>query len=310
MKQRKNVFVSYLILMISSLSLLCVFHLNASEHHRISDVLKKISLQHLLLDKTLSERLLTICSNSAHENSDGWAGEWQNSLMRKSATQDAAQMKEARNCQKLYDLNALIAKISRDEQQDIKNVRHNLRVLNYLNPFLLLVVPIFFGVWRTGVYISLLHERKKLYIDLLTGAYNRRYLYRSAEEKKPRYLIMLDLDNFKEINDTYGHLVGDRVLVEFTNLLRQSLRKTEDIVRFGGDEFIIMLYDIQQEDADKIVNRLRFMSHQYIKVNENERILLPDFSAGIVEYSGSLEETIEKADTFVYQEKILNRSRR
>ena len=120
---------------------------------------------------------------------------------------------------------------------------------------------------------------------------------------------MLDLDDFKKINDTYGHLVGDKVLVEFTHLLRQSLRKTEDIIRFGGDEFIIMLYNIQQEDAKNIIKRLRFMSHQYIKIDENKRILLPGFSAGVVEYRGALEETIARADTFVYREKISNRAK-
>jgi diguanylate cyclase (GGDEF)-like protein len=86
-------------------------------------------------------------------------------------------------------------------------------------------------------------------IDFLTGLYNRRYLKARLEEDlvnfgeqgKPYSLLVLDLDYFKMINDTFGHLVGDRVLLRTTGLIKASIRSADVAVRYAGDEFIVLL---------------------------------------------------------------------
>jgi len=106
---------------------------------------------------------------------------------------------------------------------------------------------------------------KLAYTDSLTGAHNRRYfmdsanrdLQKSMSEGTPFSLIMMDIDNFKIINDTYGHVVGDGVLKILVSRVRHSLRKDVVVARYGGEEFIIMLPGMSVEDAEKTAWRIR-----------------------------------------------------
>ena len=66
----------------------------------------------------------------------------------------------------------------------------------------------------------------------------------------------MDLDNFKFVNDTYGHIVGDRVLVSLSSLLRRRLRQTDTIGRYGGEEFAILIDDLKKDEAVRLMNRL------------------------------------------------------
>lgn len=298
--------------MISSVSLLCVFHLNNNENTRVSNVLKNVSFRHLMLQKKISEQFQVLCAEAEINRQDRHHEIHKEKRIERNNTTSQpmpeVQSEENNNyCNTIKNINIKLNEVSRREQHEIASELYNLSILSYLNPILLLIIPLFFAIWRTGGYIRLVRERKNLYIDSLTGVYNRNYLYESTKIKAPSHLIMLDLDNFKSINDTYGHLAGDRILVVFSRLLKQSLRSTDHIVRFGGDEFIIMLYDFNPEDAESLIKRLRFMSRQYIKIDEHNIILFPGFSAGLVEYSGALEETISRADAFVYQEKSVHR---
>ncbi|WP_418790451.1 diguanylate cyclase [Phosphitispora sp. TUW77] len=101
--------------------------------------------------------------------------------------------------------------------------------------------------------------------DELTGAYNRRYLKERMEEEfyrvkrtgRPFSIVVLDIDLFKQINDSYGHYVGDSVLVEFVKFLQHRLRKSDLIARLGGDEFLILLPDTTSGKAYFLVERLR-----------------------------------------------------
>lgn len=121
-------------------------------------------------------------------------------------------------------------------------------------------------------------------LDMLTGAYNRRkfeYFVSLEIEKKVKYgtsfsIIMFDLDNFKSINDTFGHKKGDNILQDITVLIKKTLRATDKLFRWGGDEFIIFLPDQTLKNALKVADKIR------------RAIRLYDFETGDKEVSVSL----------------------
>lgn len=144
-------------------------------------------------------------------------------------------------------------------------------------------------------------------IDSVTGANNRYYLetklpadiYKSAASNSPISIIMADLDNFKEINDTFGHLAGDEVLRTFTNLAKMCIREDDWIARFG-DEFIIILNNTNAVNAFKVADRIRNALENKI-ISYNGKVINITASFGI--YEIELDEVlndyhlaIEKAD--------------
>ena len=129
--------------------------------------------------------------------------------------------------------------------------------------------------------------------DELTGVMNRRSL--GFLNSQSGVLVMLDIDDFKEINDSFGHLEGDHILRKFTNLLRTCIRSNDLIIRYGGDEFLIFFNKATIEKAKKIMKRL-------LNLTERNGIR---FSAGIVKVSGkrSIEDSIKVADKLLYEVK-------
>lgn len=173
----------------------------------------------------------------------------------------------------------------------------------------------------------LLHDLSKILIselvsqqaatqDALTGIYNRRgfeMLAQKSMENSARYgwksvLIFFDLNKFKEINDTYGHQVGDQALVDFSRLLTQMVRKSDIIARVGGDEFVVMLMNAEEFEAREHVKvfmqELKKYNQQF---NQSYQLCV---SYGIVEYvpenHASLKELISAADELMYHNKNKN----
>lgn len=139
--------------------------------------------------------------------------------------------------------------------------------------------------------------------DSLTGVYNHQYIIntlesciqKSSNSDIPLSLIMLDLDYFKNINDRYGHLVGDRVLVEVSQSIRKSIRINDYIGRYGGEEFLIILPGTDIEGCRVIAERIRYNLE---KMSFIEKDLIVTASLGLAEYQGEdLRELINKADT-------------
>lgn len=116
--------------------------------------------------------------------------------------------------------------------------------------------------------------------DSLTGLYNRNYFQQELEfitehSKKNDIscaLLYMDLDQFKYINDTLGHAAGDRLLVECADILSDNLREDDLLARFGGDEFTILLYNVNKETTDKIANNLIELFEQYRFFEDNKSI--------------------------------------
>lgn len=164
----------------------------------------------------------------------------------------------------------------------------------------------------------LLHEEKqklqKLSItDYLTGAFNKRFITSCLEEEielsrneeKKLTVAMVDIDNFKDINDTYGHVYGDYVLEKIANTIMSSLRQTDIVGRYGGDEFLIILRDTGREEGYNIMERIR----QKILEIEWENDLVVTISGGVVEVgSDQLTDLLNKADQLLYRAKHKNKN--
>jgi len=159
----------------------------------------------------------------------------------------------------------------------------------------------------------LLYEEKqklqKLSItDFLTGAFNKMYITSCLEEEieasrkkqKKLTLAMVDIDNFKNINDTYGHLFGDYVLERTAKTIMSSLRQTDIVGRYGGDEFLIILPDTSREEGYDIMERIR----KKILEIEWENDLVVTISGSVIEVgSDELTGVLNKADQLLYRAK-------
>ena len=154
--------------------------------------------------------------------------------------------------------------------------------------------------------------------DQLTGALNRRGLdeamqreiSRAARRKMPLSVAVLDLDNFKRLNDTYGHQAGDDALVHQPRVVKKTLRPTDIVARFGGEEFIVLYSDTALEPAVEITRRLqRELTKRYF-LHNNERLLIT-FSAGVAQFKPgeTQEQVFARADKAMYQAKLQGKNR-
>jgi diguanylate cyclase (GGDEF)-like protein len=141
--------------------------------------------------------------------------------------------------------------------------------------------------------------------DPLTTLYTRNFLKDWMEEretsKKQYSLALIDIDHFKAINDTYGHPVGDQVLIDLANFLKIKCRKSDIVSRYGGEEFIICFPDTPAIQAHKLVERLRI---DWIEreVIVDEKVIKSAFSAGIAEWFPGCD-VVAQADKLLYQAK-------
>ncbi|HVW57426.1 MAG TPA: PleD family two-component system response regulator [Rhizobiaceae bacterium] len=159
-------------------------------------------------------------------------------------------------------------------------------------------------------------------IDPLTGLHNRRYLDshlqtlfdRAMARRRPLSVMITDLDRFKSINDTYGHDGGDRVLREFARRLRQNVRGIDLACRFGGEEFVVVMPDTDQQVAEKVAERVRAEIAKapfFTSGNEGEGIAVT-VSVGVSSlkpYGDRMEDLMKRADVALYEAKSGGRNR-
>jgi len=162
-------------------------------------------------------------------------------------------------------------------------------------------------------------ERDLLYLanhDTLTGLYNRRcfdeLLETSVAQAKRglmSFLLYLDLDNFKVINDSAGHAAGDRLLIEIAKLLRENTRGGDKIARFGGDEFTVLLSGASHVEANAIAKRLLQLLDEY-RFNEQGKSFATSLSIGMAAIDGQIsgEDVLAQADSACYMVKAKGRN--
>ncbi|NJN46709.1 MAG: GGDEF domain-containing protein [Candidatus Competibacteraceae bacterium] len=157
--------------------------------------------------------------------------------------------------------------------------------------------------------------KKNANIDTLTGLYNRRWLEEVFKREQRRIsndssltlcLIMIDVDHFKRFNDRYGHLAGDKVLERVAATLRSCIRPRDVVVRFGGEEFVVMLPNTLLEAAvfiaERIAKRIRYTQMKFDSTNAPVSITV---SAGVAKMLpvDSLNELVNRADSALYEAK-------
>ena len=152
-------------------------------------------------------------------------------------------------------------------------------------------------------------------IDSLTGIYNRRkfddlldYEIRQANKlQKSLSLVVADIDHFKIINDTYGHLMGDKMLKIVSRLMQKSIKSTDILARWGGEEFVFLFPDTEMDNTLLVIERLREM----IFSHENAYNINMSVSFGVAEYTfgESIDSFLKKADQALYMAKALGRNR-
>lgn len=154
---------------------------------------------------------------------------------------------------------------------------------------------------KTNMSQSIEDLQKKLYTDELTGVYNRRYLEdRMYRDKNICAVAMVDLDYFKNVNDKYGHFVGDVILSETSKVMLESVRSKDMVIRYGGDEFIIMFSEISRSIVEMRLNQIRLNIQNTLLKNTG---ILRTCSIGCAFGSCSVEYLLQEADKMLYEAK-------
>ena len=163
------------------------------------------------------------------------------------------------------------------------------------------------------------HLRESSLRDAMTGLYNRRFLEEyvttlvaaSQRRSSPFSVLMLDLDYFKQVNDTFGHEAGDKVLKTLSEILVKSVRSSDLVVRYGGEEFLILLVDTPADNAVNVAEKIRAQV-------EEARVALPGvslqktISIGVSEFPGDADtfwQVVKYADVALYEAKTQGRNR-
>jgi diguanylate cyclase (GGDEF)-like protein len=188
-------------------------------------------------------------------------------------------------------------------------------LLQYWNKLVELIFLIAMSLLFSALRENLDNEKKLARHDPLTDTLNRRSFYDLAEHEinraqryeLPLTVAYLDLDNFKTINDNFGHQSGDELLIAVVEAIRSNIRSSDVLARFGGDEFVILLSDTSGESAVKFLNKVRDHLNEMVAL----RGWPVSFSIGVVTYAypPNIDEVVRYADELMYTVKRSGKNR-
>jgi diguanylate cyclase (GGDEF)-like protein len=155
--------------------------------------------------------------------------------------------------------------------------------------------------------------RLQSFTDPLTEIYNRRslddmarrYMSYARRSATPLTFLMIDIDRFKQINTKFGHLTGDMILADTASLLKDSVRGSDAVIRYGGDEFLIILAESDREGAQRVIDRVRGFLDEWNKVKPLRDFAL-QLSIGVSQWHEGqhLDDLLDRADTAMYEVKV------
>lgn len=192
------------------------------------------------------------------------------------------------------------------------NHYENLKILLAINipcAFAVLFAQIILNLITFDHYLAIRQMEKEAVTDELTQVGNRVLLDEITDKESksitiPAALIMLDIDHFKNVNDKYGHIVGDNVLKFIADYVKKSVRKDDYVIRFGGEEFLVILNNCSVAEATKTINKIR------VSISKDPKSPVPiTISAGLSEYKGDYENALKLADEALYEAKNNGRNK-
>jgi diguanylate cyclase (GGDEF)-like protein len=193
-----------------------------------------------------------------------------------------------------------------------------------IEPFINLIIPYIKAylnesapVLEARTYMDILREQSLK--DQLTGLYNRRFLEDVIDKLTAQVrrrgtilgVLMVDIDYFKQVNDAYGHDVGDRVLVETAKVILRTIRESDIVVRYGGEEFLVLLVDAQPGKSEEVGEKIRSAVEKHT-IELPGVVLKKTVSIGVSEYpidSDKIWQCIKYADVALYKAKEAGRNR-
>lgn len=199
-----------------------------------------------------------------------------------------------------------------------EGIAQKIRLLEILSVIDMIAIVIFF-INQTVQAIIITRKNKQLekqaFLDLHTGLPNKskcEELFRNKEFiSSPTTCIMFDLNNLKRANDTMGHSVGDQLILNFARLLRNAIPSKDFVGRYGGDEFVAVIYDTSKEDIDKIIEQLNKDINDF---NEHGKAFKISYAYGCaysIDYKEcTLRTLFDKADKYMYDNKIAKKEGR
>lgn len=160
--------------------------------------------------------------------------------------------------------------------------------------------------------------KKEACLDALTGVGNRRYgqitlktrIYEWQTDRVPFGVIFFDIDTFKEVNDNFGHSIGDEVLAMVAKTVSNLLRRLDVISRWGGDEFVAILNNVRQRDFQIIAERIRaFVANSFIMIGDHKLSVTASIGATLAKPGDTSETILQRADALMYASKSAGRNR-
>jgi two-component system cell cycle response regulator len=207
--------------------------------------------------------------------------------------------------------NSLIISITAKDEKDINKINSQIpSIKNYLEA----AKPVI----ESRILMDKLRETSLK--DGMTGLYNRRFLeefidqfMNQAKRSSEMYsVLMLDVDYFKKVNDTYGHDVGDRVIVEIGKVLQESIRESDLAIRYGGEEFVVLLYNASEEGTFNVAQKIHSAFANIIFEVGNGETMQKTMSIGISKFptdADTIWKCIKFADTALYVAKTTGRNK-
>lgn len=206
-------------------------------------------------------------------------------------------------------VNAIVNKVFESMQQDVTIVPYDLE-----KKLVCLYIYDNTKLCEINFQLESLNEKLKNLsnCDPLTNVYNRRYfsevskqiLFSTKKDTQSIGVIILDIDKFKNINDTYGHTVGDKVIISLAQNLKNIVRDSDIVSRFGGEEFVILMYNTNLENTQIVAEKVR--KHILnLEVIDGELIIKFTISLGVALYdeiidNKNIENTLKRADEALY----------